>query len=198
VFTESKQTAVSGEDRELLKRLEREGANGEEAPAEVRALKVSVLIMLTRVVSNLADGIFERLATSDVTLLLDALSYAYASVRRCSIANEKLRIRAELDSVSRILELLNKQQPPDLVRVARVMCDLLQELKGLPDGLRRQALVPTAQTLLQDLAKWDKARVARFGQEVFPILTALILDHDVAVRTDVSAAVSHFWHLKGQ
>ncbi len=197
VFTESKQTgAVSADDRELLKRLEREGANGEEAPAEVRALKVSVLIMLTRVVSNLVDGIFERLAGEDVTLLLDALSYAYASVRRCSIANEKLRIRAELDSVSRILELLNKQQPPDLSRVARVMCDLLQELKGLPDGLRRQALAPTAQTLLQDLAKWDKARVARFGQEVFPILTALILDHDVAVRTDVSAAISHFWQLK--
>jgi hypothetical protein len=196
VFTEAPHGDLSPEDRELLKRLERETASKDAAPAEVRALKVAVLIMLIRVVSNLADGVFELLAPGDVTLLLDALSYAYASVRRTSIANEKLRIRAELDGVERILELLNKQRPTDVVRVARVMCDLLQELCGLPDGLRRQALVPTAQTLLQELGHWDKQRVAQFGAQVFPILVALILDHDAAVRKDVSVAVQHFWETK--
>ena len=198
VFQESPSAIpISAEDRELLKRLERNSFESEAAPAEVRALKVSVLSMLIRVVSSVTDGVFEYLAPGDVTILLDALSYAYGSVRHSSIANEKLRIRTELDSVTRILELLNRTQPTDLERVTAVSCDLLNELTQLTeDGLRRQALVPVAQSILRDLLVWDKARVAKFGAKVFPILVALVPDHDANLRVDVAATITSFWTKK--
>ena len=139
VFTEAAVQA-STEDQELLRRLEREAAIAEPAPANVRTLKVSVLLMLVRVVSSLADGVLSHLSPTDMTILLDALSFSYICVRQSKLSDEKLRIRAELDSVEKMLELMGKAEPRDTTRITAVTCDLLNELNGTHDAIGTDSL----------------------------------------------------------
>ncbi len=209
-------SSVSTEDRELLKRLERGSVSEEAAPDRVRELKVSVLTMLVGVVSNLADGVFELLSAGDLKLLLDGLSFAHGAARKCGIANEKLRVKLEMEAVSRILELLAKQRPADMSRIASVQMGVLKELGHLPtEGLRRSSLIPLAkvfekkkkkkrkksylpflQSVLKELGKWDREQLKKHGDDMFEALATLVQDHDASVRVSTSSVMLHFWKTK--
>lgn len=113
------------------------------------------MTILVGVVSNLADGVLDLLSADDLKLLLDGpiffcslfthafsqssffvagLSFAYGAARKCALANEKMRVRLEIESVSRVLELLAKQRPADGVRIAAVQMGVLAELSLLQQG----------------------------------------------------------------
>jgi brefeldin A-inhibited guanine nucleotide-exchange protein len=189
----------SARDLELLKRLERESAGVEPAAEEVRELKISVLTMLVRVVSSIVDGV-ETLSTTDLSVLLDALSFSYVCVRSAKVSNEKLKIGAEFDSVHRILEILGKTQPSDDDRINHVTCDLLNELVGMKDvedtNLRRQALVPLVLDLLDNITGWADARLRKYLPELFPVLSTLIADHDAGVREKLSVTILRCYQAK--
>jgi hypothetical protein len=190
-------SSVSLEDRDMLKRLERGSVSEEAAPENVRELKVSVLTILVGVVSNLADGVFDLLSASDLKLLLDGLSYVHGAARKCALSNEKLRVKLEMVAVSRILELLAKQKPADLSRIAKVQMGVLKELSQLSnEGLRRASLLPLAKAVLFELSKWTKDNLNQHGDEMFEVLASLVQDNDLSIRGAASAVMLHFWKTK--